>query len=358
MLGPEYFDGTRTKKFQLLKQMALGMREVIDEAVIVETEAYVQDLLVPRSVFDGLVKYDRSYAKYLLLWCRNIKVNRRVGSVEVSYPVIDGVETLVTKSYMLMDNIIGIFFLAKMYTEKANYAMFSAIVSIGGSDGGIYPGLRESQDDGQLKIMTDVILALDDVACLKEDKRYRILVIGSSHPGFPSSGKSYEVIARILPNSDVYLYDPANVNYEIQIGKTNFYYISGSYSYSKGGSYDVILDDAWIEGKLHADRDPGFSVLSAPHYSVKKFPYEEFPPTRIYYQLFGTSGREQRAVSRNVCFEYKPVPGLGKCCACDELRFLMRGHYEGLAEDFMSMHKRNCQTGQIRVDIKEDFFFF
>jgi len=246
--------------------------------------------------------------------------------------------------------------LYKLYTVEPDFESFSFTMAIGGCTGGVTPGIRESYDDGQLKIMTDVILALDDVACKKVDKRYQILVIGSSHPGFPASGKSYEVISKILPNSDVYLYDPANVNYELEIGITKYYYISGKYGYKDIKKYDIVLDDAWVEGTLHVDRDPEFLALSVANYSVKKFPYEDFPSGNVYYQLFGTKGYEQRSVSRVITYNYKPISGLGKCAACDELRYLMRGSYDGLAEMFMGMHKKNCETGQLRVDIKADFF--
>lgn len=243
------------------------------------------------------------------------------------------------------------------YTIRADFQRFRRELDAGGVGGGVFPGVRGSYDDGQLKIMLDVILAVDSLVLsgVDSNRRYKVLVIGSSAPGFSCAGKSYRIIGKMLPNSDVDLYDPNNENYCLKEGDTVYRYFKSVFDYDCETVYDLVLDDSWLEGVPRSQRDPNGWVYDADHYSVKKFPAEVREGNRIYYQLFSTYGREERCVSRDVVYDYRPLDKLGKCTACEELRFLLKGNYD-IYDEFMDMHKRNCITGKIRTDVHEGFF--
>lgn len=351
MLDQSYFSGQREKEFLALKEMALQLKGHINSAVAVETSSFLVDLYIDPSIYQSIKKFDNSLLVYLLLWCRNTRVKRQDGVLTVLHPFINGQETFETREYILEDRILGPFFLAQLYTEDPDYELYCNMMKIGGVSGGYFPPQRESIDDAQLKIMLDVILAVEAMVASGQKKgdRYKILVVGSAHEIAKRSGRAYDVISRIAPGSDVFLYDPCGANYVMSIGDTVYTHISKLFSYVDVEGYDLILDDTWVEGQLHINRDPNEVSFDIPHFSVKRFP-EEGMPGNVYYQAFRTDRRETRAVSRNIDYKYRSIEGLGVCSACDELRFLMKGDWL-LSDLYMSTHKVDCLTGKRRLDI-------
>jgi hypothetical protein len=356
MLSEDYFNGTRLKEYNEIKAIAMGMQRHIDMAIAVETCVFVNDLMVPYEVFDGLRDYDTSLVMYLLLWTKNTKVVRSGGQITVRYPVIHGRENYETKEYYLEERVLGIFFLAKLYTARPDFKLYEQIMSIGGASGAILPAPRETIDDAQLKILLDAIFAIDDMKRKKNylEDRYQVLVLGSAHEFCKRSGRAYDVIARMIPNSDVYCYDPNGANFTFQDGPTMYYHMGTKFTYNDVDAYDLVLDDTWVEGQLHKDRDPKGIVFTCENYSVKKFPEEEMPG-KEYHQVFKTERGEMRAVSRDIVFEYRPFDGIGTCGACEEVRYLLKGDYD-IADIIMDTHKVNCMTGKRRVDVDKDFF--
>jgi len=120
------------------------------------------------------------------------------------------------------------------------------------------PGERNSVDDGQLKIVTDSVLAVD---ALDKKEDLKILVVGCSSEGGCLSGLAYEVISTMVEKSTFDMYDPYTVNVSYKIESNTFKHFQGEYRYQNVEKYDLVLDDAWQAGKRHNDIDENENVF-------------------------------------------------------------------------------------------------
>jgi len=244
-----------------------------------------------------------------------------------------------------------------MYTLYPDIQNYEIVKSCGGCSFNYeLPGERETQDDGQLKITTDAVLAVDSLVSRDSVK---ILVIGSSSDGV-TSGIAYDVICTMLTNSEIHLYDPFTVNCSYEIGSNRMRHFSLCYDYQSIELYDLVLDDSWNETSYISEDIEKVKVYDARAFSVKKFPFEQVD-CNFYYQAFVTPGREQRAVSREICYNYNFHP-LGICPGCLELKYLLKRNYNSeFYEAYFDAHKINCVTKVVRkiepVSYEEDVFF-
>jgi len=231
---------------------------------------------------------------------------------------------------------------------EADWEGFDLCEEIGG--GNFYyelPGERNSVDDGQLKIVTDSVLAVD---ALDKKEDLKILVVGCSSEGGCLSGLAYEVISTMVEKSTFDMYDPYTVNVSYKIESNTFKHFQGEYRYQNVEKYDLVLDDAWQAGKRHNDIDENENVFNAKNYSVKKLPWDEERGENKYKQVFKTETHEERSVSRAVKYEYRSIEKAGDCAACVELKYLLKKDYSNsFWKMYLSSHKRNCKTGEYRI---------
>jgi len=344
MLDSSYFNGDRDKDFRIFLSMVEGKKEDIRIRSVVE-ELLVDRLFIDKSIYDSLYDFDRSLLQYLLPWTKDSKCVERKHAIRYKFPLVDGLETEVTKIYTLDHDIFGIFWYAKLYTKQADYELFSRVRRTGffSIDYEI-PGSREAIVDGQLKIVTDAILCASNIV---NRRCCRILVVGSSSAGY-HSGLAYDILDHMFDSSVFELYDPEGVTIEYATDRNIYKHYAGIFDYSVSmEDYDMILDDAW-DGRLHVDRDPGWRVKQGREYSIKTFP-TDIVEGKIYHQLFKTNKMEVRLVSNVPEYDYRYVRGLGTCPACVELKYCMKGDYTPeFIEEFMSCHRINCRTGEYR----------
>jgi len=215
---------------------------------------------------------------------------------------------------------------------------------------------RECFTDPQLKILTDVILAIDDMISEQGSMNTNLLVIGSSSENGVSSGLAYGVIPHMLTNFTADLWDPFNNEGKIQYNNGCINFHKGKYlvDVKDKDKYDIYLDDAW-ESKMLRQWDLNNLFTSFKYYSVKWFksmskPQSEGRSFFEYYQVFKTDQHEYRLVSRRVDRpQYEYAPFLGNCPGCRELKYNLKNRYlDGFYKYYMDCHKVNCIDKSIK----------
>jgi len=333
----------------------LGMQSKIPLFQKKEEKSYLfalDDLIVvPEVLCDELFQYRDLHVSYLTL-CKGSKLRHRKyeDRYEIMYPVIDNEESPLTQKYMIEGFKLRAFFFCNMYTLRADYSLYRQMVDSKINVSVEVLHSRQDFDDGQLKILTDVILALDDMISNEGNLDKKILVVGSSSERGVASGFSYGAIPLMLVNSEVDLYDPCNNSGSVLSNTVvmNYYREKKDLSIEDSVRYDLLLDDAWEE-KMTRSWDVSSSFVKFRNYSVKWFhDYPEMPSlpyaSNKYYQVFKTEACEFRAVSRQTSYlSYRSIPLLGDCPGCRELKFRLRGVYsDDLYRFYMSCHRQNC----------------
>lgn len=346
MLSQDYFNGVRNRQIKemLTRFASSGAGYFAPKADAVRIS--IEDLLVDVSIYKRFMSCYPQYEVCFLAFCDNVTSfpedsTRDVSSIQTfSYCRKDGS----AQRYEIEKKIMGAFMISAMYSSVPDFDKFNAYIANGILVDYVLPGARNSYDDGQLKIVLDVILTLDSSDLTKSNQT---LVVGSSHPGPSEGGIAYNVFPLMQLKGDAYLYDSYNDNIEESFPELEMHYYKQDYSYDDV-NFDIVLDDAWVEDSYHVDLDPSFRSFQASHFSVKRFPGEEMPYGRSYHQVFKTNGKELRQVSRKIDYNYRDLP-IGNCSACRELKFLLKKSYDASVYDFfMKSHKINCITREAR----------
>jgi len=256
--------------------------------------------------------------------------------------------------YVLDIKILDAFIHSNLYNRYMCFEDFDNLMMFGGAymNRELYPQ-RRIIVDGQLKILVDVILAIDSADLKKGDK---ILVVGSSSDVGPTAGGSYNVASIMCPGVTVDLYDPCEITRsydEVYNGVvTNYNHVKAEKRFQMCDyeDYDLLLDDAYVSGYVGTGRerwDPSGLYASFKNFSIKAFPDMEYNGNK-YNQAFSTRVGEFRVVSRPVgSLFYKQLPILGDCAACLELKYSLRfcdRYSDDLYRFFMKMHSKCCIT--------------
>jgi len=350
MLGPEYFNGVRnaamTQMIENFKKFGGQYFDLKNRTVNISEE----DLSVDVECYKRFVTTYPQYEVCFLAFTDGVMC---IPHYYDTFNIIDGMQRFsyqkgrngIRSEYSIDVRIMGAFMDAKMYSPIPDFDLFNSLIDRKELISYVLPRSRSLIDDGQLKILTDVILAVDD---LELEFPQRVVVVGSSHPGPSEGGIAYDILPLMGVKGEVDLYDPYNEQMEEVVGDLKLRYHKAEYSYNFVEG-DLILDDAWVDNQVHRDFDPSGVAYKYPHFSIKKFPFEYYDSGGyIYHQVFRTQGEEQRYVSRKQYCSYRPLP-LGYCMACVELKFRLRQNYSSdFYEYFMNAHRVNCVTKQHR----------
>jgi len=306
------------------------------------------DLLVGENIVRRICDYNPLLLEYFLPWCQNVNYFKKEKTIVCQYPYFGRVDEDVTRNYILDEERFSSFFYHKMYTEEPEIDGFSITEDFGRILFAYeLPPKRSCYEDGQLKITTDAMLAVD---ALPSRDSLRILVIGCASYCSGISGLAYDVLGYMVTNSVFFMYDQYTTDCEYTIGTNKYYCFKKLFDYDSitGKDYDLVLDDAWVEDKYHKDFDKNDSVYKIKNYSVKKFPMEFVRNKKIYYQAFKTTGREERVVSRDIKYNFRYLP-IGNCHGCVELKYLLKRDYDNCVYDmYLDCHRVNCITKERR----------
>jgi len=241
-----------------------------------------------------------------------------------------------SKEYKVQTNIVNSFFYWQVYNDVTEVVK----VELDDNKGNIrQPRLIPSRGqvhNGQMKIMIDAILTIDEIP-VKEN--LKVLIVGSSHEPMAVPRSSYEPLFFMIKNSIFDLYDFVEEEGESIINTNKIRRFRKLYDYSDLEKYDVYLDDSWSDGKTVFDSKMyNSSSRKIPrYYSIKSF--EELPLFNIYHQVSSTAVGEKRLVSRTMIPSYRENLRLGKCCFCMELQFFLQCEYSD--EVYKSIHRQH-----------------
>jgi hypothetical protein len=254
---------------------------------------------------------------------------------------------------------VGYFFQFNMYNENFDFDGYDKVKLSKIKFNYVLPPQRERIDDGQLKILVDAMLAVDELVSIKKNEKddvpVTVLVAGSSSNTLTTGGESYQIIPYMIPVLSMELVDPNefDMTYSVEGLVSSCITHIPRCHYYQDRYYDLILDDVFLDCApkiMHRIRD----VLNVREkncrvFSSKLFPGSGVPYGSRYYQVVKTKGREQRWVSRPRVPCYRPNERLGSCSMCTELKYYLKNDYDDRVFDFfLRMHKRNCVTGEIR----------
>jgi len=169
-------------------------------------------LLIPKEVLDCGIDLDRNLQICYLTVCRYSRVRHRLHGdlFEISYPLVDGEVTELTVMYNLPGYHLRAFYFTKMYSLRSDPQLYLTLLRDKINVQVEVLHSREDFEDGQLKILLDVILATDDMIQKEGNKNKNVLVIGSSSENGVSSGFAYQALPLMLEASTIDLYDPNN----------------------------------------------------------------------------------------------------------------------------------------------------
>jgi len=204
---------------------------------------------------------------------------------------------------------------------------------------------RKSGSDGQMKIMVDAVLTIDDVGRTED---LDILIVGSSHDPAIIPRLSYDPLFYMVTKSRFYLYDIIEEAGVLEINTNIVTRYRQAFTYLDMKNYDVIIDDSWFQGKtsahilMHNKLMDNFPL----HYSIKSF--EEYPLVNVYHQVGHTYSNEVRLVSRSVIPDFRYDSRLGRCCFCLELQFFLQHTYgDSFYKSVHRLHKgERCTPAQ------------
>lgn len=209
------------------------------------------------------------------------------------------------------------------------------------------------QDEGQLKIATDLILMVDSIDWKPYDK---ILVIGSSSEDGKNS-VSYDILKTMVTVPiQVDMYDPYEVNMTYEEDAVTFNRIKGKFQYQeeKIKEYKLVMDDAYNFDRIGSNRkslDKDDVVRKSINYSIKILPGDDIKGT-IYTQKFKTKSNEKREVTRSLAVSFREELRLCGCNACLELKWsLKRVYNDEFYEMYLDIHRKKAisHLGKIRT---------
>jgi len=244
--------------------------------------------------------------------------------------------------------LLVFFFYCDLYNEKADFEKYMRIISFGGA---MYsyvlpPSRHQEDEDGQLKVLVDLVLAVSEVDLQDGDD---ILCVGTSYEEGTLAGLSYDVFPLMTDKQvHVIMLDPNEVEMEYQVGSVKYEVKRGKFDYNPTRKRPkLFLDDSWVLDENYQMRDPGRYFARCENFSVKMMPMDVFPQEfNVYKEALHPV--ESRCVSRPVEFKFRDMP-LGNCKACRELKYLLKKDYGPEFYEFiMSVHKVNCMNKQPR----------
>lgn len=295
----------------------------------------------------------------LMFWCRRSEYTETQDEYHIKYPVLeDDDDGHYVKTYTVDKCRYANFMLARMYTKEAKSALYARLISFNVRTPVTVPpppSRERIRDEGQSKILTDVIQTVQHIAFEDGDK---ILVVGSCAEGGNCAGMSYQVISHMTHKKiDIDLYDVNDVESQYQLGTVTYNHHDVNYTYSEGDEkkYKLVLDDAWTE-QYERVWDPDGKFYQFPFFSIKNFPYYTAVTNRKYYQAYHTGNHEDRIVSIPPTFHYFENNIIGHCKICVELKYILHHEYESSFYDFfMGMHKINCITKNKRLPFMQPY---
>jgi len=212
----------------------------------------------------------------------------------------------------------------------------------------MYPE-RGSVVDGQMKIMTDAVLAVD---ALENKENQKILVIGSSHEPGIHPRSSYMACFYLVTNSQFHMYDPLEESGMEIVNTNQIYRYRQPFVYRQENleGFDLIIDDAWtnrgtsIETYLPQQSGSQWKSYMPANYSMKVF--ELVIRGKYYYQVGKTEAREKRLVTRSLLpyYNHSLRDKLGNCSFCIELLYhLIEVDYdESFFHKIRRCHRISC----------------
>jgi hypothetical protein len=357
MLDPSYFDGSRELELESLLRQFDEPLCLSNGTAFIAPIVQIDDLLIQRKVFFDVTGYNKSLESYFLFFCKNTIITNRKKRrhVIVHYPVIDGNLVASTKEFFFNYDDLYAFISSDMYNDEYDVPKYELLMRTGGTVSlPEFLGARASVEDGQLKILLEVILAVDSADLVEGDK---ILVVGSSSPDGVQSGLAYQIIASMAPGVIVDMFDPHEVggSYILEEEKKKTYF-NCYREYKTIGQddtkeYKLYLDDAWSgkKGYYRKQWDPYDLYINFPHFSIKWFDdWGDAKRGSVHYQVSKTPQLERRRVSRDIdFFRYTPNDLLGTCPVCVEFKYRVKKKYPKRVYDiFMKVHIRHCVTKQ------------
>jgi len=343
------------KDYNLKERMAMGAKIAASLSLFCYTKELLlspnddlicDNLIIDKSIYFTLKEKRPDLLYYLIPWTKNSRIIERKNNIRILFPLQDGAETEITVNYSLKEDVMGNFWFHKLYTKTPDFENFHQLESFGGCVFDYQlPGSRGTVDDGQLKIVVDAVLAVD---ALEEKRNVEILVLGSSAELGNLSGLAYDVVGTMVIESHIDLYDPYTVNCVYEDENKNVYTHKAEKFEYKPIVADLVLDDVWLSHQTHEQIDPNDFAFQVSNYSIKRLPWDK-EREKTYQQLFKTTNYEERSVSRNSDYEFREISYLGRCYACTELKYLLKGDYSRkFYQMIMNAHKVNCKTGQHR----------
>jgi len=354
LLGPEYFDGSRLLDFKKALELFNNELSLISKSNRNGTIIFDEDFKENQLVLNNIRAFFPGSEVNLLFWTKRVTYIMEPNNYVIRYPVGEDLSDVEdTQTYVISIQSVTIFMMAKMYCDSADNDMYRRLCMYGSGDCVTIrpPPCRERVEDGQLKIMTTVVLAVDDVKFVDGDN---ILVIGSSSPEGAFSGMSYQIISEMVNKEIIVdLYDPHDVDISYKVGTVTYNHHRSEKVICKDDviKYKLLLDDAWVPGRAR-DWDPDALFFHFKHFSVKSFPGDGLFNHLIYQQAFLTLNRERRCTNHRLKYHYRENAWLGECGGCLELKHMLRGEYKkSFYVAFMEMHERNCITRKKRPNL-------
>jgi len=130
-----------------------------------------QDLMVDNKVLDNLILFGDVDIYCLLPWTRNSVFVEKKSRYVFKYPCVEGRDIPDTKHFEISLSDMYNFWIHKMYTLEANILRYRSFRDYGGGVGFCeLPFNHASEDDGQLKITVDAILAAGAMTSRKKKK--------------------------------------------------------------------------------------------------------------------------------------------------------------------------------------------
>jgi len=354
MVDESYFDGSRLEaiakfKIDMDRFMLTGFKEATKQIID------KQDWVYPEDIINKIREICPDCETCLLFWTLRTNYVEKTTHYELYYPVTHEGCRDAADMYIIDKQLFNLFFFCKMYTKQADMSTFYRMKMLRTNISTIAsppPPVVSIKNDGQMKILTDVIETVQDVEFDDGDK---VLVLGSSSEDGVCAGMSYKVLSLMTDKEiEVDLYDPEETDMEYKIGTVKYKHHKEKYEYDgTEGQYKVLLDDIWIDGVKKRIWDPYNYYTKAKHYSIKWFPHYKrdcrLDGSKIKDQRYYTKGGEQRAVSHLPQVLYRREDKLGKCSKCNWFKYILFKDYDIEFYDYiMRMHNIHCVTKELR----------
>jgi len=278
-------------------------------------------------------------------------INKKLDVVEVSVPGYKGEIPLYA---------VYAYFACQMYLTNTHRLLYDSYIAARKAP--TYPIPVTKADDGQLKIVVDFMIGIDNLIFrefgsydqFREVKRpLAILVIGSSSEG-GVSGVAYKILPLLDIQVKIDMYDPYESNVTEQIGQVEYVRHRAFWKYGDSvEKYDIVFDDAYLKTRFGVSRlsfDPNRTILTARDFSVKYLMADlDYFTSRVccYEQAAKLSNSHEHRGTRYPRTYGQIVDNFdGKCGLCIEFKYMTRLVYSNRVLDYvLRAHKRNCVSG-------------